>query len=770
MIAAPVQAQTEFRIWTDRPVYNIGEPVTVHIQPAPALGVQYWLEVWGPGGFETRSDLSPGQDSATFWDVTGLAGQHLVELWGQVVAPDTQPQVFAGCQFEVAGGPRCQSDYDCPLGYMCSNGECVDRCSLMFCPEGTTCINGECVPIQQCSEGAVRNEVKCPDGVNWKQREVCRNNAWVEETQPCPIPRQAPTAYIDSISPNPAEQGQTVSFSGHGSDPDGHIVEYNWRSSIDRQLSGSQSFSTSSLSVGTHTIYFKVKDNDGLWSEEATATLEMRPTPVRKIAITQFEITGSGQPTPAAIGVSFAVENLGIATMSVVVKIEKWTGTDSRTILSEELTLLPNQPKKFGQTWQETVTGDHLVVVSILTSDGTLVTSEDGKYVVGPATPGGEKLVMFVSDPFDATTGKLQIQNPDGSVKEIRTKKVQVEITYPGMEIKPRISPSLKLYSYVPVPTHVCLARTVVPLTIEDMVETGFVELTEEVVTQIAGKYVPISYVVMAVEVVQCFIDPGEDMVQIDRDWKFDQPQKLYFALDRDAKLEAVFEWFPPDTTMSVKEIGEWRGPVSGSTNQITIAIGSKDSLLVSGGSSIGLQVVDPLGRRAGATAENGEWSAVREIPGAYYSGLNSHPQYVVILEPEPGPYKVLVSAKESGALQLAVTKIVGGSPVSSKTYSGAISQGETQEYSSELTSDGNVILKPTTTASNAYWPLVAGVAIAVVLGGVLFIQRRRHAQGRRRKLQGPRIKEIRSTVGKPRVKSIQETGRKPRVLKVEEE
>ena len=89
---------------------------------------------------------------------------------------------------------------------------------------------------------------------------------------------QIPTASIDSISPNPTTQGQPVSFSGHGNDLDGSIVAYEWRSSIDGQLSTSSSFSTSSLSTGTHTIYFKVQDNAGAWSTEDTGTLTVNPS------------------------------------------------------------------------------------------------------------------------------------------------------------------------------------------------------------------------------------------------------------------------------------------------------------------------------------------------------------------------------------------------------------------------------------------------------------------------------------------------------------
>ncbi len=86
-----------------------------------------------------------------------------------------------------------------------------------------------------------------------------------------------PTAHIDSISSSQANQGETISFNGHGTDLDGSVVGYSWRSSIGGLLSTSNSFNTSSLVVGTHTIYFKVKDNDGLWSEEVSGTVIVNP-------------------------------------------------------------------------------------------------------------------------------------------------------------------------------------------------------------------------------------------------------------------------------------------------------------------------------------------------------------------------------------------------------------------------------------------------------------------------------------------------------------
>jgi len=87
-----------------------------------------------------------------------------------------------------------------------------------------------------------------------------------------PLVNQPPVAIIDSISPNPATEGQAVSFHGSGVDNDGYIAGYSWREGT-TILSTLQSFSKSDFSVGTHTIYFKVKDDDGAWSNEVSATL-----------------------------------------------------------------------------------------------------------------------------------------------------------------------------------------------------------------------------------------------------------------------------------------------------------------------------------------------------------------------------------------------------------------------------------------------------------------------------------------------------------------
>jgi hypothetical protein len=84
-----------------------------------------------------------------------------------------------------------------------------------------------------------------------------------------------PVATIDAVTPRSADRGSLITFAGHGTDLNGSIVAHEWRSSLDGALSSLASFSTSSLTVGLHRIAFRVRDNDGAWSEAAETTVEI---------------------------------------------------------------------------------------------------------------------------------------------------------------------------------------------------------------------------------------------------------------------------------------------------------------------------------------------------------------------------------------------------------------------------------------------------------------------------------------------------------------
>jgi len=89
------------------------------------------------------------------------------------------------------------------------------------------------------------------------------------------VPNERPEPTIVEITPNPANEGESVTFRGEGSDEDGSVIAYAWNSSIDGQLSEDAMFSTTSLTVGEHEISFRVQDDDLQWSEAATATLSI---------------------------------------------------------------------------------------------------------------------------------------------------------------------------------------------------------------------------------------------------------------------------------------------------------------------------------------------------------------------------------------------------------------------------------------------------------------------------------------------------------------
>ena len=105
-------------------------------------------------------------------------------------------------------------------------------------------------------------------GLTWDPEPSLGNDMVFEIFYNTSYVNQIPVANIDSIFPNPVQYGVNVFFEGHGIDTDGTITNYNWISDIDGLISTERCFNYSDLSVGTHKIKFKVKDNLGTWSPE----------------------------------------------------------------------------------------------------------------------------------------------------------------------------------------------------------------------------------------------------------------------------------------------------------------------------------------------------------------------------------------------------------------------------------------------------------------------------------------------------------------------
>jgi hypothetical protein len=90
-----------------------------------------------------------------------------------------------------------------------------------------------------------------------------------------PVPNQVPTAVIESISPSPAHEGETVTLTGAGMDDDGTVTEYRWSSSVQGLLGSGRVLKVLDLAPGVHIISLTVRDDKGAWSSEATRRLEV---------------------------------------------------------------------------------------------------------------------------------------------------------------------------------------------------------------------------------------------------------------------------------------------------------------------------------------------------------------------------------------------------------------------------------------------------------------------------------------------------------------
>ena len=98
-----------------------------------------------------------------------------------------------------------------------------------------------------------------------------------------------PEATIDSISDCNSidncilNEGTIISFQGSAvseASGDAEVIGYQWKSNLDGILSEEASFSTSSLTLGTHEITFRAVNDIGFWSSNATANILINGVPL----------------------------------------------------------------------------------------------------------------------------------------------------------------------------------------------------------------------------------------------------------------------------------------------------------------------------------------------------------------------------------------------------------------------------------------------------------------------------------------------------------
>jgi hypothetical protein len=146
--------------------------------------------------------------------------------------------------------------------------------------------------------------------------------------------------------------GTSITLGGTASDSDGTIAGYEWRDgncTTGTIVSTSASFSKSDFSVGTHTMYFRAKDNSGAWSTScvsrtiivtavaaviATTTQVVSPPPVNKVPTATISV-----PTLATSSIttsqSVSFTGVGVDTDGTITGYEWRTGNcTSGTLLS----------------------------------------------------------------------------------------------------------------------------------------------------------------------------------------------------------------------------------------------------------------------------------------------------------------------------------------------------------------------------------------------------------------------------------------------------
>jgi hypothetical protein len=83
----PVHTQEQYSISTDKPAYNVGETVTIYVNPTPpnGFGVYPWIVVTKPDQLQVHLDLEIWSNNLTLGQVTtrlvaDIAGQYRVDL------------------------------------------------------------------------------------------------------------------------------------------------------------------------------------------------------------------------------------------------------------------------------------------------------------------------------------------------------------------------------------------------------------------------------------------------------------------------------------------------------------------------------------------------------------------------------------------------------------------------------------------------------------------------------------------------------------------
>jgi len=178
-------------------------------------------------------------------------------------------------------------------------------------------------------------------------------------TVPSSAPNQVPTVTISSPSGSNIAypQGASVTFTGAANDPeDGALsgASLVWTSNLDGQIGTGTSFSTTSLSVGTHTITLTATDSKGAKNAAVIYLTIDPPPPAKPVAIiSSYTCNGQTYPHQCSFDASGSSDDKGIVSYT-------WDWGNGRTETKKGPTAR--------NTWASA--GKYIVTLTVTDADG----------------------------------------------------------------------------------------------------------------------------------------------------------------------------------------------------------------------------------------------------------------------------------------------------------------------------------------------------------------------------------------------------------------
>jgi S-layer protein (TIGR01567 family) len=242
------------------------------------------------------------------------------------------------------------------------------------------------------------------------------------------IENEIPTANISSILPNIADVGDlvTFTFSGTGTDTDGSITAYLWTSDLDGQLSTSENFSTSGLSLGTHKIYLSVQDNLGAWSDTVSRTLEVVDNQAPEVHISAYPLEYISIYNPVTINLNSTDAHLASTEFIIA-------DSEGHDIIN--LTITKDDPTSatYEYAWNATFSNETAVPSGtyLLFVNSTDTSGNEASASVSVTVDNRAPLLYIIGSEYDATHGMVNISasEPLNGTPEVEVNSESISVT-----------------------------------------------------------------------------------------------------------------------------------------------------------------------------------------------------------------------------------------------------------------------------------------------------------------------------------------------------